>query len=447
MANLGTSFNSDFIFRLAEEIGILTCELENNLIPQVVFDDFSKQYISSALERDKSLLHHLSSSFPKFRCSLPPSKWAFGVAASVMWYYDEIIVGDPILQILHSETLQQDQKKIQLRNLLGWLEQLKESITGGFLLFIDHSNLVNPSALQTETDLILGEQQILDQFLRITAMGKKQNPINDDPADNMLQLDVQYNGLSSELRTMGNYIPPHVLEKGLTEMWFDFMRQFERTSPEELIALGKQDMLDNMKIGYKNDISTILKTVSDSLQMNTPVLFYREVDLSVAYQFQNLHSIHKAVSVDMSVYNYMVPYIAEIPLERVFEVRNQSPTAFNEFRWYMLELVTKLMTEHSDQQEIKYRIERDVQSKMRALTVEMENTKNKMRFEGVAGPLAMFTGSIGLGLTNFDWNHILSTMLTASGVVQSASAWAAVKGEKNKASLNSVYFLWKYRNR
>jgi hypothetical protein len=100
------------------------------------------------------------------------------------------------------------------------------------------------------------------------------------------------------------------------------------------------------------------------------------------------------------------------------------------------------MKEHSDPQEIKYRIEKDVQSKMQSLTTEMENAKNNWRFEGITTPLFMLTGSIGFGLANYDLTHLLSAVLSTGSVMQAANTWSAVQGEKNKAALNSVFFLW-----
>ncbi|MBA3985221.1 MAG: hypothetical protein H0X63_01250 [Flavobacteriales bacterium] len=80
---------------------------------------------------------------------------------------------------------------------------------------------------------------------------------------------------------------------------------------------------------------------------------------------------------------------------------------------------------------------------MRKLNSEMENAKRKWSFQGVAAPIVMLTGSLSLFSSGIDYSQLLSTLLSSGGLVQGLKTWSDSKSDKDKASLNPVYFLWK----
>jgi hypothetical protein len=438
---------SAFIFNLAEEFQIFSPSGEANEFTDEGFNLFCDKYKSLSNQRDIALFQYLKSTPNLFRSHLPHSKWAIAVAFSVVWYYDELIVSDPILQLINSDNTTPEQKKYNLQRILAFLKSCRESIDGGFLLFSGDDITPNKTGLfESESKSLINIPQVLDAFEQSSRLLKKPSPINDNIADNLTQLEVMYEGLWGEIRTMGMYIPPHVfnankLGNGIS---YDLITPYQRLTKEELVSFNKTDLLESLKHEYSKDISVILETITNAQRLNSPVLFYREADCIAAkyYAISNNKQVTNFLS-DTTIYDCLVPYIDGIPAERLFDVRNQIPEAFKDFRAFLFELVNKTMKSTDNPAEFKFKIDSEINKMMRQLSIEMKNAKNKWRFQGIAAPLIMLTGSLSLLSSGIDYSKLLSTFLGSGGLIQGLNTWNNVSSDKNKSLLNPVYFLWK----
>jgi hypothetical protein len=182
---------SDFVYKLIKESGILNSEE----LPDELFDSFCKEYVSKSKERDSALVSYLRTTPNYFRCHLPFSKWVLSVTFDVVWYYDEIVLNDPILSVIDWE-YDLEIKKNYLRDWLKLLVKNRTSVEGGFILLA--GDLAIPSRrnlFSEQSKLILESSNIINEFEKDTLMLSKLSPINDNPKDNITQVDLSYEGI------------------------------------------------------------------------------------------------------------------------------------------------------------------------------------------------------------------------------------------------------------
>lgn len=434
---------STFLLDLIEEFEIFNLSGEPNVFTDEAYNLFCEKYRNLSSQRDISLFNYIKSTPNLFRTHIPHSRWTIAVSFQVVWYYDELIVCDPVLQLINSDTADKEQKKYNLQELLSFLKKCKDSIDGGYLLFA--GNNIFPSktgAFENDSKILVEMPQVLDAFEQYCRMAKKPSPINDNPNDNLTQLEIFYEGLWGDIRTMGMYIPPHLsnANKLKNGIFYDFMTPYQRLTRDELISFNKEDMLSSLKNEYSKDITVVLEAITNAQRLNTPVLFYRNSDCVAA---QNYSTQNKNLVVDTTVYDCLVPYVENIPAERLFDIRNNIPTAFTDFRAFLFDLVIKTMKSTDNPAVFKHRIDSEISSLMRKLNSEMENARRKWTFQGVASPVVMLTGSLGLFSSGIDYSQLLSTLLGSGGLIQGLKTWSDSKSDKDNASLNPVYFLWK----
>lgn len=429
---------------MVEEFEIFDSSGNVNVFTDEAYYLFCKKYKDLSDQRDVLLFEYMNSTPNLFRCHLPHSKWVYGVIFSVVWYYDELIVSDPVLQLIDYETGNLEEKKFRLQSLLSFLKRCRESIEGGYLLFAGDKIIPNKTGLfENESESLANTPEVLNAFEKISMMMKKPSSINENPNDDLTQLEVIYEGLWGKIRTMAMYIPPHVFnsDKLSNGVLYDFTSKYERLTKEELVGFKKTDLLDALKNEYRKDISIVLETIANAQRLNSPVLFYREADIAVAKNYA-LTTNEKNKIADTTIYDCLVPYITDIPPERLFYVRNQIPEAFKEFRAFLFELVTRTMKSTDNPVELKYKIDSEMNSMMRKLNIEMNNAKRKWNFHGVAAPLILLTGSLSFYSSGIDFSKLLTPLLGTGGIIKTITTWSDVISDKRKASVNPVYFLW-----
>lgn len=413
---------SSFIFDLIEEFKIFNPLGNANEFTDEALFLFCDKYKMLSSQRDASLFRYLNSTPNLFRSHLPPSKWTFATAFNVVWYYDELILGDPILEVINYDKGDLEEKKQNLQRLFRLLKNCRSSIDNGYLLFAGENLTPRKTGqFEKESNIIINDPKVLESFQNISMMVKKPSPINNNPADNLTQIEIIYQGLSEEVRKMGMYFPPHVnnIENLSDGVFYDFVTPYERLTRAELIAFDKGDMLETLKEQYRKDISIVLETISNAQRLNSPVLFYRDVDCTAAKSYAAVNSQKNSkIIADTSVYNCVVPYIDGIPPERLSDVRDEIPDAFKDFRAFLSDLVIKTMKNSDNPEEIKQKINSEINSMLRKLNTEINNAKNRWLFHGVAAPFIVLTSSLSLFSSDIDYSKLVSTLMGTGGVLK-----------------------------
>jgi hypothetical protein len=135
---------------------------------------------------------------------------------------------------------------------------------------------------------------------------------------------------------------------------------------------------------------------------------------------------------DTSVYDFILPYLENIPLKRLADVRYNLPDAFKDFRAFMFDLVSKTMKNTNDPAEIRFRIDSEIKSKLKLLRVEMGNAKRKMLIHGVATPAVLLAGSLSLYPFNVGYSQLISTLMGTGGIARSITVWSDIVGTKRR---------------
>lgn len=435
---------SSFVFDLIKEFEIVTPKGELTEFTDEGLELFYNKYITHAGKRDLALNNYFQSTPNLFRTHLPFSSWSIPSAIQLVWYYDEIVINDPILQLQKLQRGNNAVLKKDLRTLLSMLLANKDSVTGGYILFAGEDIFPSQTgAFDQESKILTETPEVIKAYEQISLMVKKPSPINDNPIDNLIQIEVLYQGFLQEIRSMGMYIPPHVMEQktALTNgVFFDFMSPYQRITSQELVQLNKQDMLKSLREAYCKDISLVLEAITNAQRYNIPILFNRDAECIAAKSYSSQNS---NMLLDQSVYDCVLPYVNNIPPERLFDVRNQVPNAFLEFRAFLFDLVSKTMKATDNPAELKYKIDTEISSTMRKLKVEMENAKGKWNFQGLAAPITVVAGSLGVFALGGDYSKLISAVMSTGGVGAMLSKWSDFISDKNKAALSPVYFLWK----
>ncbi|HXP52621.1 MAG TPA: hypothetical protein VN922_21890 [Bacteroidia bacterium] len=431
---------STFIFDLIDKYQVVSSSALSQTFTDVMFEAFSKEYIEMAERRDDSLNLYLVSNPKLFRCYLPPSKWTFGVAREVVWYYDELIIDDPICKIINDEGKTVNYKKETIARILSNMGLFKECIEGGYLYFTSaHLIREKEGKYITKANDLLAYSDVQTAFENWSPMGQKRSPINDNPEDDLIQLQARYAGHFLEIEPMGMYIPEHIMkssEKLKNGITFNFVSPYTRLTKEEIIKYGKQDILDSLRGVYAEDAAIIIHTVDNSKIFNCPILFFRDVDSIVATKYIETNltdSINPTI--EKVIYDCIVPYIQGIPPERLFEIRNKIPNAFFDFRFYLYEIVKETQKEVDNPEEFRFRIENKIRAKLNSLEGEMKTAWTNFVFKS-ASSLAMLIGTLSV-------NSFFTGVLGSGGIINEIGAIRGLVNSRKEQSKNPAYFLWR----
>src|SRR5262249_51227123 len=98
-----------------------------------VYRAFRDRYLAWAAERDAALGAHLAEAPNAFRCALKYTDRVFATAYQVLWYFDEIVVPDPISRALSTDDASPNSLALVKRRLLI-LAKFRQSIECGYML-------------------------------------------------------------------------------------------------------------------------------------------------------------------------------------------------------------------------------------------------------------------------------------------------------------------------
>ena len=144
-------YSSNFIFPLADKYRIPIDNLNPAEFSDETYFGFCQEYIDQARTRDINLKLHLHNKPNLFRAFLPWRDYIFNTVFQLQWYYDELVIYDPIIfEISHFKTGNIEDDKRKLRELLVFLNSLKESINGGFLLFASYDTFITSNKVLEE---------------------------------------------------------------------------------------------------------------------------------------------------------------------------------------------------------------------------------------------------------------------------------------------------------
>lgn len=122
------------IFRLAVDHGLPSTPGSNASVDDETFLSFKNRYLEWAIGRDVAVESYLARTPNYFRAYLPYRSRAFHLASQVVWYLDELVIGDPIAVVLGLKDIDLGTQKQQTVASLQMLSLFRDSIEDGYVL-------------------------------------------------------------------------------------------------------------------------------------------------------------------------------------------------------------------------------------------------------------------------------------------------------------------------
>ena len=194
----------------------------------------------------------------------------FNLASQIVWYFDEILVRDPILSAIDRSDRNIEEEKIRTRELIQYLSCFRNAIEDGYLLFIGKSVLDNLAIPKPQlADSILTDSTIFEALKDSTYCGYTERPDSHGNPQGVYQLMLD-SGF-----TLGFYIksPKQGLGPGIR-----VGKILPKIEPAELERLIKQNPFQEMGSVFKMEIERTIISASQAHSLGAAVLFDRNVD-------------------------------------------------------------------------------------------------------------------------------------------------------------------------
>jgi hypothetical protein len=434
-------YTSEFIFSLADKYGVDYVTSKPCQTTDEEYDSFCQEYSVLSKKRDVALKKHLISNPKNVRTFLPWRPYIIDTVFQTQWYYDEVVIYDPIY--FHINQFKEDdpiKNKENLRYILNAFKALRESISEGFLLFASYESFTESTKSLTENNFesLLSIKEVQEELTTLPRWYRLENPPGSEKP--YYSIRAYYRNKQTFFTVVTDY------EKiknpdGTAGIEFNFMADHTELGLEHIKQAGIFDRcFDSFKVDYPYEIKETLRYLEIAPSIKTPVLFNRRLDeLIVASVSQD---IIIPTSRANNNYSLFLPYVDGIPMERLLEIRMKMPDAFLDFRSAMFDLIYEIQKGTSEQELIELKIRQKVNPILKSLDAEMKNTVSKAKIMSLGVPLASGIGSLGLLSFGIDPSKYASVLLGGIGVVEvTALANYIIESRKNQSS--DFYFLWK----
>lgn len=439
---------SAFIFELANKHGIDFSSNQPFEFTDEHYDKFCNEYMQKVNDRDVHLVDYLTTNPKLFRTFLPWRHSLFYTILQMLWYYDEIIVYDPIVfEITHFKEQNNEENKYKLINLLRALNRFKDSIESGFLLFAGYQTVQDHKidGPSVNANGLIGNQDIRHELDKLVAVSKMESKANGETTDYTIR--SWYRGQQSLLPIIKS---PDNLEPNADGMYswtFDLVgSNYTPISIDEINEVGAYSKVyDNYAKLYPLEIKEILDYLFIGKGLSTAVQFDRKLDELV---LQNLQLVDNDIAnKPQTFYELSLPTVDGIPPERLLELRHQMPNAFLDFRNQMFEIILELHKEGADQRILETKLQQKVNPIVRSLDVEINNSLRKAKILGTGVPIVSAVGAWGLWQAGVDITQLQNILLGGLSVSAGLKILIDRMNERDKSQINPFYYLWKVKKK
>ena len=429
------SHDSGKLFTLANDYGIPE---ETGPLEDEAFLGFRERYLQWSEQRDEALSGYLSASPNLFRAHIPAVPRMMLLASSVVWYFDEIVIYDPIAHVLRPEEDNLVKQKYRLRDNYRAVSFFRNAIEGGFILFAGPTKFPQlPDPEQDFVATILQDQSIIKGLKAEVRFGCTEwtNEIGANAIVYHMMLDS-----GRRICAFTQTIPPQ------TTMEIPIWRVGETVPPisrRELAAKLGRDPFESGALDqlFALEVRGILRTARRARDFGAAALFDRDVAETVLSRTDGLLDESRQ-GATARVLDLTLPYVQGIPTERLSALRSQIPMAFQDFRGRMVEILRDAVAQGvTDAAEMRTRVERKVVPELRSLEGEMKSALQKGGILQLGLPLVF--GVAGLAGFCMGAPFWAAVGLWATGAAGAVKATADKEAAQQKIATHPFYFLWK----
>ncbi|MBL3827016.1 MULTISPECIES: hypothetical protein [unclassified Marinobacter] len=294
---------------------------------------------------------------------IPPGKKAYITAINSIWYYDRIVVADPVFDILSDANPENiEDRKWMLRDTLQWLYQFRDLIEQGYLIL---GKGYMPAPKEADVEAVYDELSGIDGLISEVYQSVKVEKTYAGDRNGTLtrffrvSTDIGFNILYKKVRGPKNK---------------EQFSLFQDMSPSSINELLQEEPRGK---------AAVERIVKDQLYSLSEMAFisHEQSFSPVLHQISDLRIVQKIFAVDsrstQNIVPSRVPVMADIPLDRLLDMREQQSNCFQDFRLKVNEIAGSSSLDFAQNKINVY-----LEGMKKSLEDEMKNLKRKRRADG-----------------------------------------------------------------
>lgn len=420
------------IFEIIERHKIPSPLNGEKILLDETLDEFLEEYRGYCNARDIEVYTSLSST-RKFRSFIPFTKNCFNIANEILWYYDELIIFDPILKVTSRKYQNMEQLKQALFEIIRILYSFKDAIENGFIILITDPR---DEAFFTQIDSAYSSLKANDQIMR-HLKDSATYKVGNNSLDGS---DVIVSSVS-----IGNQENAGIQLKKVTR---SFALPLSLITNTVMIDCSASDFLDKVDMASSiidqqlidlatRELKWLYGNLGFSKLINSPLVVRNDIHNNVLQIGNSINQTRES-----KTFNMLLPFIKNIPPEKLMDVRSHIPEIFENFRFRVLEIVEDLQQDIDlPDTEIEYRFQSIMNKDFLVLEKEMKAQLFKSKVLGIGIPIISGLGALILSRTSIDISKLV-TPLMGSGAL-SLKVAADYYHHNLKSQSNPLYYLWK----
>ena len=425
-------------FEIARDLAIPLNEGAPYDFDDDTYFEYVKRYREWAVIRDKGLAVYLAKTPDLFRCFIPfNNPNTYRICSQVVWYYDEIIIADPMNFLLDDIPAAEIERKLPgnkniLRQCLGLLNYFNIPIRAGYLL------LAGRGVLPKLND---PPPEILDYLVR------------NDELKRVLENAVRF-GLEKRYTEKGSvcyvwdanlysgfavgFIMPGPVYGGKSAAYL-LGETLPVATIEEITALSPVhiDLTDT----YKAELRYIVKSALLGSSISAAVLYDRELDAKTLGLVQPRDfDISRQIDAIMPLV-LTLPYLENVPPELLQDLRIIMPDSFLVLRSNLVSIIRDAVRKDPENaiRIAQTEIARVVLPELSKLDAEVKAAAKKAKLAALGIPV-----SIGVG---YLFGNVLGVIPSVGALGFAYKAFSDYIATLDLIKANPFYFLWKARRR
>jgi len=432
------SETSSGLFEVARSCGIPLGPGEPDEISDDAFLAFRKRYLAWAAERDAALKSYLAERPTLFRCYLPFTGRVFRVAYEILWYFDEILVRDPLVRHIQAEPEGNlHNTKQSLVQVLGVLNHFRESIESGYILLAGPAVAPpRPGEPPEIVSKLLKGRELEAELDETVRFGVEARSDEQGREWHIWTAELDWTGTFGwhiEQLSGGGASPPITVGERLPQV-----------SAARMSEILKSDVFQMVRDLYPLEIHGVLHEAAVASRVDSVFLSDRKVDASVlAHADVQFSPTRQAATV--GGFNLVVPYLHGVPAGCLGELRDAIPQAFLDLRSRVADIMVRASRDDPGNASEVARVlaEREIQPALNQLGAELEAASRRAKVLGTGLPVAVLTGALLARAFGVGLDVLLAALLPSGFAV--ADAAAEYHAAQKKATASPFYFLWRAR--
>jgi hypothetical protein len=384
--------------RLAAEFDIPLTFGELAPLSDTDYFEFSRRYREWSKKRDQALRAHITNTPTLFRALLPYSERVLATASQVVWYLDEILTKDPVLQFLDAAESNVEGAKDNLRRTLQILAHFRWAMESGFILFYGEPfGPSNPKEPLPHAAQLATDTEVRDALIEAAYCGYEQRVSTEGIPGALYQIKLDAGGI------FGCALEGVKVPAGETfTVRLPLGQDLPKVSAEKLRQILMHNPFEQADGIFGREIQRALLAAEAAKNARSAILFDRTVDGLILNKAGFQLDVPRQTAV-AQVLNVAAPYLKGVKPEHLAQIRDELPNAFRDFRARLHRIVDDGMRDGLESvEELRLRADGEISPAIQALDSELQAEARRGRIIGYGTPAIVAAGLLAGAVAGFD---------------------------------------------